>query len=98
MSYNADVTGLDINPLREKARATMVSGKLPKTIKEVENIVADPRTQPSGVCAVCDIAIEKGDFWFLVKQSGLTSTAIHRPMHWDCHAAWQLEVRGMPKS
>jgi hypothetical protein len=43
-----------LEELREKARAKMANGKLPKTTKDVERIVADVHIRPSGVCAVCD--------------------------------------------
>jgi hypothetical protein len=88
----------DINSLREKARAKMTDGKLPRTIEAVARVVADPRTLPNGACAVCDVGISKNEFWYQVHQSDITPTAIQRPMHFLCHAAWQLEVRGMPRS
>jgi hypothetical protein len=87
----------DIVPLRDKARAKMAAGRLPKTVQEVERVVADVHNRPDGVCAVCDAGITKGEFWYLVSQSGIVPTAIPRPMHYLCHAAWQLEVRGMPR-
>jgi hypothetical protein len=86
-----------LEELREKARAKMANGKLPKTTKDVERIVADVQIRPSGVCAVCDVAISNNEFWYQVHHSGITRTAIPRPMHSLCHAAWQLEVRGMPR-
>ena len=96
--YNAGMADPDISPLRDKARAKMAGGKLPKTLQEVERIVADPRNHANGVCAVCDAPISKKEFWYQVDQSGITPKAIARPMHYLCHAAWQLEVRGMPRS
>jgi hypothetical protein len=88
----------DINPLRDKARAKMTQGKLPKTTQEVERIVADMKVRPSSACAVCDVAITKADFWYQVSQSGITPTAIPRPMHDVCHAAWLAELCGLPRS
>ena len=86
----------DIIPLRDKARAKMAAGALPKTVQEVVRIVADIH-KSNGVCAVCDADITKSEFCYLVSQSGTTSTAVPRPMHYLCHAAWQLEVRGIPR-
>jgi hypothetical protein len=88
----------DLNPLRDKARVKMAGGELPKTLREVEGIVADASNQPSDACAVCDVTISRTEFWYRVDQSGIESRAISRPMHFLCHAAWQLEVRGMPRS
>jgi hypothetical protein len=88
----------DINPLRDKARAKMSDGKLPKTTQEVERIVADIRNRPNSACAVCDIAISNKDFWFQVYHLGIAAAAIPRAMHSLCHAAWQAELCGLPRS
>lgn len=98
MRYNTPMVDLNLNPLRDKARAKMAAGKLPKTIQDVERVVADIHNRPNGVCAVCDVAISNNEFWYQVDHSGITPKAIPRPMHYLCHAAWQLEVRGVPRS
>jgi hypothetical protein len=87
------MTTPDLKPLRDKARAKMTDGKLPNTLEAVGRIVADVNDHQSGVCGICDAAISKAEFSYLVYQSGMTPTKI--PMHFLCHAAWQLEVRGM---
>ena len=88
----------DINPLRDKARAKMNDGRLPRTTQEVERIVADMQVRPGSACAVCDLTIKKTDFWYQVNHSGITPTAIPRPMHDVCHAAWFAELCGLPRS
>jgi hypothetical protein len=38
----------------------------------------------------------KSEFCYQIDHSGITPKAVPRPMHYLCHAACQLEVRGVP--
>jgi hypothetical protein len=85
------MTDSDFDDLRAKAREKIKEGFLPATTKDVDNVTADAQHRGSS-CALCGNSIAGGEFLYRLYDSSKTPVAVHRHLHFQCHAAWQCEV------
>ena len=79
----------DESPVRQKARAELRAGRLPRQLPE--GVWGGPGSD--GVCAVCSLPVQRAGLGFEFEVQNSDGKAEIRQVHIPCFVAWERETR-----